>query len=133
MPLSVKLFSIPCLRVLGFSLLAIATGHTGTVTNAHVTGAYCGVFSGVTMCSVYFDKKISASPGCVPTSTPNEQNHRLQFRPDDLGKTILSIALSAQATGTPVEASGNNTCGIWGDTETLSYLFMLPPNYPTFN
>jgi hypothetical protein len=133
MPLSARRFYAPVSRFLGLFLLAAAAGHAGTVTNAHVTGAYCGAFSGVTMCSVYFDKKISGSPGCVPTSLPNEQNHRFQFRLDDLGKATLSLALSAQATGATVEAAGANACSIWGDTETLSYLFILPPNYPTFN
>jgi hypothetical protein len=121
------------LKFLGFALLAASASHAGSVNGAHVTGAYCGYYSGANMCSVYFDQKIAGSPGCVPTSTASEQPHRFQFRLDDLGKGILAIALSAQATGALVQADGTNACSIWGDTETLNTLFLMPPNYPTFN
>jgi hypothetical protein len=121
------------------ALAAGAAGAAGGIPSGHVTGVYCGYYSGANMCSVYFDKKISNPPasgsetGCNSNvSVGAEQTHRFQFRLDDVGKGILSIALSAQATGAEVQADGTGACSIWGDTETLNMLFMLPPQYPNF-
>lgn len=38
------------------------------------------------------------------------------------GKAQLAGLLSAHATGKKVQVFGTNTCTIWGDTESVSYL-----------
>lgn len=40
------------------------------------------------------------------------------------GKIQLAGLLSAHATGKLVEVGGTNTCNIWGDTESVSYLLV---------
>ena len=123
---------IKLLLSLSLLLLGSIASHAGGVTKAKVTGVYCGYYNGTNMCSVYFDKIIVGSPSCATSSGGTEQKYRFQFRLDEVGKGILAIALSAQTQGAFVEATGINSCSIWGDTESLNVLFMTPPNYPTF-
>lgn len=112
----------------------VGLANAGSIPSGHVTGVYCGYYGNANMCSVYFDVKVAGNqPACVPTSPAlNEQNHRFQFRLDDIGKGLLAIALSANSTGALVQADGTGACSIWGDTESLNTLFILPTGYPAF-
>lgn len=40
------------------------------------------------------------------------------------GKIQLTGLLMAHSTGKKVEVGGTNTCNIWGDTESVSYLLV---------
>jgi hypothetical protein len=130
---------VPAISLLLFSVGAYANG---SVTGAKVTGVYCGIFqksndTKTEMCSVYFDKKITGSPTLnSPTNCSKafvgESYYRFQFKPDNIGKTILAVALSAQASGALVIADGMGECSVWPDTEDISSLFIQPPAYPNF-
>ncbi len=104
-------------------LIASLQSHAGEVSAAKVAGVYCGIYGGANMCSIYFNKTISDSPTCVQQST----NIRMQISTDtDVGKAMLSLALSANATGKLVKASGTGTCTVWPDTEDLNVIFISP-------
>ena len=42
------------------------------------------------------------------------------------GQAAVAVLLSAQARGKQIEVAGTGTCGIWGDTETVSVFWVQP-------
>jgi hypothetical protein len=103
--------------------LRFVAGGGKSIRDARITGVYCGIFNGANMCSIYFDKKSSSSPGCAS----EVQKMRMQLKVDtDIGRAMLSIALTAYAQGKIVWAIGTDTCTISWDTENLNQIFVLP-------
>lgn len=114
-------------RALAILPLLAVSSMAGSI-RGKVTGVYCGYYSGANMCSIYFDKDIAGLPTCV--SGVGEVRRRFQIRMDnEVAKAVLSIALTAYSTKATVEASGKGVCDIWGDTESLNVLFIIPPGY----
>ncbi len=92
----------------------------GSVTNAKISRVYCGIVSGIEMCSVYFDKSIDG-PSCQTLSP-----QRMQFQVNsEMGKSLLSLALMAYSTKREVYLKGKNTCDIFSGLEDLELIELL--------
>lgn len=103
------------------SIFILSSAHAGVIKDGKVTGIYCGIYGGKNMCSVYFNKESTGHPAC------SEYNYRMQLSADsNIGKTMLSLALAANAQGKIVYADGTGICSIQGDTEDLNILFISP-------
>lgn len=42
----------------------------------------------------------------------------------DAGKVMLSVLLSAQARGKAISVLGKNVCDVWGDRESVLYIYV---------
>jgi hypothetical protein len=99
-----------------------ANTNAGQITDALVTGVYCGIYSGKNMCSVYFNKQSNVSNSCAST-----QKFRMQLSADtEIGRAMLSLAITANAQGKIVSAEGTESCSIWPDTESLNAISLSP-------
>ncbi len=58
-------------------------------------------------------------PACV---TPGQESRFVIDARTDAGKAMLSVLLTAVARGKRVTITGTGTCGIWGDTESVSFI-----------
>ena len=96
----------------------------GVIKDAKIEGIYCGIFNGANMCSIYFDKSAVSSPSCAVSHL----KLRMQISTEtNIGRSMLSLALTAHSTGKTVFASGTGTCSVWSDTEDLNSIFIAPP------
>ncbi len=101
-----KMISILVVASLLFPLNILAKGY---VKDTKITSIYCGYPSSFEMCSITFDKPIIAKDDCHTLAA-----ERMQFKPDTaIGKAVLSIALSAQATQQKVDIHSTGTCNIY--------------------
>lgn len=94
------------------------------VDNAHVIGVYCSVQYN---CSAYFDKDLSISPagGTKCATSVGVDARRFQFDgASPIGKSMLAILLSAQASQSLVYAEGLGTCNIYSKVEDLNTVFI---------
>ena len=109
--------------ILLFSVFPAITSASGVIMHAKVSGVYCGIYNGADMCSIYFNKESVSAPSCVSSS----YKLRMQLSTKtETGRSMLSLAMTANATGKTVIALGTGTCSIWSDTEDLNSIF-LPP------
>jgi len=109
--------------------LIVIDAHAETlIMDTKVTGVMCGIFGGANMCQIYFDKQ-SNSTCAGPTF-----KHRMTLDTGtSIGKSLLSVALMANASGKIVVVKGTGTCSIWPDTEDLDVLFTSPSCASSFN
>lgn len=95
----------------------------GSISKTKVTGIYCGIYDGANMCSVYFSDNANNSPSCVGS----KYKLRMQLNPaTDIGKAMLSLALTANTANKTVTVGGTGACSIWSDTEDLNTIFIVP-------
>lgn len=95
----------------------------GLIMETKVTGIYCGIYNGANMCSLYFDKESTTSPSCVGS----KYKLRMQLNTTtEIGRAMLSLALTANASNKIVVVQGTGTCSIWPDTEDLNSIFISP-------
>lgn len=121
-------------RALLFIITMTSVGNVyavGQMFDARITGVYCGIEGGKNMCSVYFNKKSTGTP---PACASVNYRHRMQFSADsNIGKSLLSLSLSAHALNKVVVVLGNGSCNIHYDTESLDTLFIAPKCSESFN
>ena len=111
-----------------FTLSATGYAQVHEVQGAKVTGVYCGIYGGKNMCSVYLNKELSIEETC------STYKHRFMLSAEsDIGKAMLSIALSAHAQGKEVMVRGSKACTIHHDSEDLDVIFIQPKCSETFN
>jgi len=97
------------LLILTALLAGSSLSFAGSVSDAKVTQLYCGYFSTSSVCSVVFDKDFSPEDSCI-TGAGYSKLKRMQFKLDDeIGKALLSIALTSYTTGATVNASSIGT------------------------
>lgn len=96
-----------------FALFGLPIANAGTVNGATVTGVMGeqGAFF------VFVNLPISGQPACATiqrfATDPNSSS----------GKAIIATILSAWSAGRHLNISGNNSCNVWGDTESIDYLY----------
>ncbi len=96
------------------SLNAYAVGH---VIDAKIESVYCGYPSSHQMCSVTFSKPIIDKDSCHTSS------ERMQFKVDtDIGKALLSIALSAHATQKNVDVYSTGSCTVYNGLADVNWI-----------
>lgn len=72
---------------------------------------------------IKFDKILQNTP---PSCVSSVQDKKLAFDTTTAGgKSILSLALAAQATGTDIYAKGNGKCDIYGTVESWSWGYLI--------
>ncbi len=113
----VKIFTLFCL------LTPSLVNAKGLIMETKVTGIYCGIYNGANMCSVYFDKESTTSPSCV--ASPYKFRMQLSTT-TEIGRAMLSLALTANASNKTVVVQGTGACSIWPDTEDLNSIFISP-------
>ena len=98
------------------------------IMDTKVTGVMCGIFGGANMCQIYFNKQSNS------TCAKSIFSHRMSLDTSTaIGRTMLSVALTANAANKVVVAKGRGTCSIWPDTEDLDVLFISPSCKDSFN
>ncbi|APD95710.1 hypothetical protein BM523_17865 [Alteromonas mediterranea] len=104
------------LCLLPLDSFAIGTAYSYTVETVRVDKSGRGY--------VKFKEPLSGEPAtCI---NGNHDNH-LAFDTNTAGgKSILSIVLSAHATGSKIHASGTGTCDVYGVVESWSTGWILP-------
>lgn len=94
---------------MGFSHRSIA----GSVTAGEIISIQTGF--ALSKILIEFDTTISGKPSCA-----NDGTNRMVLNPStEIGKSILSVALTAMTTAMPVDVIGNNDCGEVGGLETI--------------
>ena len=103
-----------CATLMLLNAKVLAAGH---VTDALIKTLYCGYFGAYEMCSITFDKPIEEKDSC------HTNKDRMQFKVDsDIGKALLSVALTANASGKKVEVYSRGTCTIHPKIADLDWI-----------
>lgn len=101
---------------LGMSPVAFCVGH---VNDVKITSVYCGYPDTYNMCSVEFDTEILERDTCHTMINAK----RMQFKADtEIGKALLSIALTAHASQKNVDIYSTGKCTIYSGLSDINFI-----------
>lgn len=103
-----------------FALLGIISSPAlaGDVQGAKIIHIFTTKDDGV---FIYFDRAVANNAGCG-----RNNSNRLAIKPSTPGgKSSLAVAMLAYTNNYSVNAWGDGTCNVWGDTESLNYLMTI--------
>ena len=94
----------------------------GNVSDTLIKKVYCGYVEGNNMCSIVFDKPIQNKASCANNAS-STVSYRMQFQlNDEIGKALLSLALTAYTTGKSVNISSTGFCNIFSGLSDLDLI-----------
>jgi hypothetical protein len=107
----IKYFLIVLASAIFVSNAAQAGGAALDVTVTGLTPIESGAFI------AYISATITGGPSCATQTT------RIAADPNTAGgRAVIAVLMMSYATGKTFDFTGNGTCNVWGDTETVQWL-----------